>query len=277
MEKYCYLNGKIIETKKAKVSITDIGLLRGFGVFDALKTYDGRPFLFAHHYKRIVNSAKMIGLHFPISQEQTEKIIRELVKKNKASDISVRIVLTGGESTDGTNYNAAKPTVYILMHKAEIFHPDLYRKGAKLITVEYGREVPKSKTNNYITKLKNDSLKHAKKAHELLYINNGNVLEGATCNIFIFKGNTLITPKDNILIGTRRELVLKIAHNQFKIEERDIKLKELLSADEVFITSCNRGIMPVTQIDNKKIGTGKVGINAQKLMAMYAEYVNCNK
>lgn len=277
MEKYCYLNGKIIDIKDAKVSVTDIGLLRGFGVFDGLRTYNGKPFLFDKHFDRFQHSAKMLGLKIPLSKTKIENIIIELTKKNKVSNTSVRIVLTGGESKDGTGFDPSNPTLYILLHTLLPISVKMYENGVSIITINHQREFPEAKTNNYITKLANNSKKLKQNAHELLYIYNGYVLEGATCNIFIFKKNKLITPKDNILYGTRRWLALKVAKNNFEIEERKVKTEELFDADEAFITSCNRDILPVTIIDGKKIGRGKVGPNTKKLMGLYNNYIEKNK
>ena len=274
MEKYCYLNGKIIDIKDAKVSITDIGILRGFGVFDGLRTYDGKPFLFDKHFERFQHSAKMLGLKIPLSKKETENIIIKLAKKNQVSDTSVRIVLTGGESEDGTGFDENKPTFYILLHTLLPISVKMYEDGISMITVNYQREFSEAKTNNYITKLANNSKRLKQGAHEILYISNGFVLEGATCNIFIIKNNKLITPKDNILYGTRRWLTLKVAKKDFKIEERKVEAKELFSADEAFITSCNRDILPVTKIDGKLIGDGNVGKNTKRLMKLYKQYVD---
>jgi len=277
MEKYCYLNGKIVETKKANVSVTDIGILRGFGVFDGLRTYNGKPFLFERHYNRLKNSAKIIGLKFPLSKNETRIIIENLAKKNKVENTSVRIVLTGGNSENGTSFESKKPTFFILLHTLLPLSKEMYKNGVKMITVNHQREFPESKTNNYITKLKSESLRIKQKAHEILFVKNGYALEGATCNFFIFKNNKLITPKDDILFGIRRWLTLKVAKNHFKVEERKVKLSELLSADEAFITSTNRDILPVTIIDSHKIGNGKVGSDTKKLMELYNNYIIKNR
>jgi len=189
----------------------------------------------------------------------------------------VRIVLTGGDSADGTNFDKEHQTFFILFHTLLPISEAMYQNGVKLITVEHQRELSEAKTNNYITKLTNESFKKESKAHELLYINEGYVLEGATCNFFLVKNNKLITPKQDILFGTRRWLVLKVAQNHFKIEERKISVRELWNADEAFITSCNRDILPVTQIDNKKIGNGKVGPNTKILIELYKNYVKKHK
>lgn len=277
MEKYCYLNGKILNIEKARVSITDIGLLRGFGVFDGLRTYNGKPFLFDKHFDRFCQSAKIVGLKVPVSKDEAKSIIKNLVHKNEAKDTSVRMVLTGGESADGTSFNMEKPTFYVLLHTLTPISMKMYENGVKMVTVNHQRELPRAKSNNYITKLTNESLRIKERAHELLYTKDGIVLEGATCNVFMFKGGKLITPKDDILLGTRRWLTLKVAKGHFKIEERKVKVSELLNADEAFMTSANRDILPVTQINDQKIGNGKVSSNTKKLTKLYKEYIESNK
>ena len=273
MEKYCYLNGKILETKNAKVSIADIGILRGFGVFDYLRTYNGKPFLFEEHVDRFEKSAILSGLRVPISRTEIKNIIASLLKKNNVKDAGIRMALTGGESDDGLDWNAKTPTFFILIQALHAYDMKMYEKGASLITSEFQRENPGAKTNNYLTRIKLSPKLLKKKAQEVLYIKDGIVLEGATCNIFAFVGNSLITPKDDILLGTRRALVIGLAKKYFKVRERQLTKKELENADEAFITSTTRDIMPVTKIDDKKIGSGQVGDNTKKLMELYQAYI----
>lgn len=274
MEKYCYLNGKILNIKEAKISVTDIGVLRGFGVFDYLRSYKGKPFLLKEHLKRFKNSAKLAGLKIKITDKKIEEIIRKLLAKNKLPDAGIRIVVTGGESTDGMDWDKNSPNFFILIQKLHDYSMKMYEKGVSLITHEFIRENSGAKSNNYLTRIKlSDQLKK-QKAHEILYINNGKVLEGATCNIFAFTKNTLITPKNDILCGTRRSLIIKLAKEYFKVFKKDVDIKEMLNADEVFITSTTRDIMPVTKIDNQKIAGGQVGAKTKKLMQLYQEYIN---
>ncbi len=277
MEKYCYLNGKIIETKNAKISINDIGILRGFGCFDFLRTYNGVPFLFNDHLRRFFNSANLMNLKPPISADEIKKIVGKLIIKNKAKNVGIRILLTGGYSFDGFSWNKNKPTFAILMQKLHLPDKKLYRDGIKLITYDYQRELPLAKTNNYATKLKLDSFRQEKKAFEILYLNNGNILEGASCNFFIFKNDVLITPKDDILLGTRRRLIINLAKKFFKVEERTLKLGEINEASEAFVSSTTRDILPVVKIDNINIGNGKVGNNTKKLIELYKNYVKENE
>ncbi len=272
MTNYCYLNGKIITCNKAKVSVNDIGILRGFGIFDFLRSHKGRPFLLEKHLGRLEKSAELLNLKVPLSKKEIRGVIEELLKKNKLSEASIRIVLTGGQSVDGLSYDYDSPTFFILVKELQIYPPSIYKKGVKLITFEHQREMPEAKTNNYITMLRLKKFKEKKKAFEILYVSRGLVLEGTTCNFFIFKKNTLITPKSNILYGTRRNLVINLAKNKFKVAERALRLKEIKEATEAFITSTNRNIVPVVRIDDNKVGDGKVGKNTSYLMDLFNEY-----
>jgi len=273
MKKYCFLNGKITPLSKAKVNVSDIGLLRGYGVFDYLRSYNGRPFLFKEHFDRFKKSADQLKIKIPISEKKIEKVVNKLLIKNRIKNAGIRIVLTGGSSADSINYDFNSPTFFILIDDLHSYPSFIYNKGVKLITFEYQREKPNAKSNNYITMVSLKELKEKKKAFEVLYTFNNHILEGSTCNFFIFKRGTLVTSKDNILHGTRRNLVLGLAKGKFKTEERPIKLNEIKEASEAFVTSTSRDIVPVVKVDNVIIGNGKVGKNTKYMMNLFQEFV----
>jgi branched-chain amino acid aminotransferase len=272
MTKYCYINGKIIPVNKASVSLDDIGILRAYGVFEFLKTYNGKPFFLRKHLARLKRSAKILNLKIPISQKQLITEIKKLLIKNKFEESFIRIVLTGGRSRDGIHYDYNSPTFFILVDELKRLPLSMYQKGIKLITYEYQREISQAKTINYITSIKLQSLCKRKKALDVLYVSNGCVLEAPTSNFFLFKKNTLVTSKNNILIGITRDFVIKLAKDKFKIEERDILVEELKTAREAFITATNKEIVPVVKIDNKNIGNGKVGQNTRYLINLFQKY-----
>ena len=272
MKKFIYLNGKIQDINKPAVQVNDIGILRGYGVFDFMRTYNGRVFHWEDHFKRFANSARALSLKLPVGKDTIKRQIALLAKKNhcEKEDYSIRLVLTGGPTDDGMTYK--KPTFAILLEDIYDFPKALYRDGAKLISFEYERLLPESKNNNYIWAIKHGSLKKKKGAIEVLYTADGKILECSTANFFIFKGATLITAKGGVLKGITRKMVLKLARGQFKVEERDIKLSDLDSASEAFVTGTNKLIMPVIAVDGKKIGHGKVGENTKWLMVKFKEY-----
>jgi len=270
--KYCYFNGEIIPLEKAVVQIDDIGILRGYGVFDFLRTYNGKPFLLKEHLKRLENSAKALALSLPLTHKKIETLIEDLLKKNEVQDAQVRILLTGGKTVHGMGYDIEKPTFAILIEPLALLPATLYREGAKLITDMHMRHVYSAKTTNYINAIALAGDRKKKDAVEILYCFDDNILECSTSNFFIIKGKKLITPKENVLLGTTRNFLLKFLAKEFEIEERTIKVAELKEADEAFLTATNKEILPIVKIDTLQIGTGKVGKNTKKIMELFAAY-----
>lgn len=271
---YCFLNGKILPQEKAFVRIDDIAILRGYGVFDFLRTYNSKPFLIKEHLQRLKNSAKALSLITPFSDQEIEEIVLKLLKKNKMKEAQVRILLTGGKTVNGMGYDDSKPTFAVLIEPLAPPPAESYTKGAKLITNTHMRHIHLAKTINYLNAISLAKERQKQGALEILYIFHDYVLEGSTSNFFIFKGNTLITPKDNILLGTTRNLLLKLLAKEFKIEERDIKSAELKEADEAFLSATNKEVLPIIKIDNLVIGTGKIGKNTKKVMEIFANYTH---
>jgi branched-chain amino acid aminotransferase len=276
MAKYCYLNGKIIPEEKASISIKDLGLLRGYGVFDFLRTYNGRPFFLREHLNRLWNSAKLVGLKVPISKPEISRVISKLLKINKLNEASIKIIVTGGNSKDGLTYDKKSSTIIVITKEISPHQSQIYKKGIKLITHNFQRNNAGAKTTDYITMLKLQDKKKKLKAFEILYTNNGLILEGATSNIFIFKKNTLITPKNSVLAGITKRVMMKLAAKNFKVEERNIKVSEIKKATGAFITSTTREILPVVKIDNAKIGDGRVDENTHWLMEAFKKYTEKN-
>lgn len=143
MKKYCYANGKIVELAKARVAPNDIGLIRGYSVFDFLRTENGKLFLFPEHFARLNRSAKMLDLKVPISEANCQKILKQLLKKNKVTDASFRMVLTGGPTTDGMT--VIKPNFFILVEDLYNYPAATFTKGGKIITYEHQRLFPEAK------------------------------------------------------------------------------------------------------------------------------------
>lgn len=276
MEKYCYLNGKIVPEKGAAISIHDIGLLRGYALFESLRVYAGVPFLLKEHYERLKKSADILKIKLPISYEELSDIATKLLKKNKLSGVALKIVLTGGNSSGGFNYNYDAPTLIIFPEELHCLS-EIYKNGVKLVTSEYQRPFAEIKSTSYLEAINYSHSLANEKAFEILYLNDGKILESQTGNFFMFIGNKLITPKNNVLFGVTRNFVLKISKDKFKVEERDIKFSELKNATECFITGSCKELVPVTKINNEKIGDGDVGENTKTLIHLYKQFVAKNK
>jgi branched-chain amino acid aminotransferase len=150
---------------------------------------------------------------------------------------------------------------------------EYYEQGIKVITVPIERFIPKAKSLNYISAI--GALQQAKQTNavEALYVNSqGEVLEGTTTNFFVFRGSQIITPKEGILNGITRDVILELAKDRFEIVEQSIAYSQLNHCDEAFITSSTKEIMPVVQIDELYISQGKPGENTQTLMDLFHKY-----
>ncbi len=267
-----YLNGQYLALDQACLPVNDLGIVRGYGVFDFLRTYKGVPFKLREHVQRLQNSAKLIGLSLPWSTEEIEAIAQDTLSKNNLPEANIRIVVTGGSSTDFIT-PLGQPSLMVMVTPVSEYPSEYYRQGIKVITVQIERSIPTAKSLNYISAI--GALQQAKliNAVEALYINQqGHVLEGTTTNFFVFRGSQLITPKENVLNGITRNVVLELAENRFEIVEQPIYLSELSSCDEAFITATNKEIMPVVQVDELPISKGKSGENTQLLMHLFQKY-----
>ena len=271
-QQICYLNGKYLPFDQASLPLNDLGIVRGYGVFDFLRTYQGVPFRLREHIQRLQNSAKLIGLTIPWSTEEIEAIAQNTVGQNNLPEANIRIVVTGGASTDFIT-PLGQPSLMVVVTPVSEYPKDYYEQGVKAITVQLERFFPKAKSLNYISAI--GALQQAKltNAVEALYRNQqGHVLEGTTTNFFIFRGSQLITPKENILNGITREVILEIAGNYFEVVEEAIDYNELSSCDEAFITSSTKEVMPIIQVDDIPISQGKPGENTQRLMHLFHKY-----
>jgi D-amino acid aminotransferase len=277
MKNYCYFNGKITTVDKIKISPYDIGVLRGYGVFDVMCTENGKPFLLDEHWLRLTNSAKELKLQIPISKKEFREIVEKIIKKNGYKKNTIRTVLTGGVGNPRENAflpNSKKKTFYILVEKFVSLPRVVFQEGAKIITVDYKRHIPWAKITNYVEAIKNNGRKSKEKALEIVYINKKNILEASSSNLFIVKNGRIVTTHKDILHGITRNLVIKLAKKlKIKIIEREIKISEALSADEVFLTATNKFIVPIIKIDQHKIGNGKIGEVTNRLMEEFDEFV----
>lgn len=273
MKNFYYLNGKIIEKNKAFIKVNDLGLLRGYGVFDYLRTYSRRPFHLDDHLNRFFRSASCLNLKVPVLKKELRQIIFRLLAKNKTlKELSFRLVLTGGETEDAKT--SPKPTFFIIVDKPHFYSQKVFKKGIKLIILNYRREFPEIKTINYLLAISQWKNALKKKAAEILYVWQGKVLEASTANFFIVKNKILFTPKNGILEGVTRKIVIKLAReNKIKVKEKSLSLKEVLKADECFLTATDKEIMPAVKIDEHKIGSGRPGPLTKKLIFLYKELV----
>ena len=284
MAPYCYLNGKIVPVAEAQVGVYDIGLLRGFGIYEALRTFNRKPFEFPSHMVRFHTSTEALKLHIPVTDEEMLKVVTELIEKNipQGREAVVRFIITGGEAVGGIEYDPARPTFYILVEPLELLPKEVYEKGCKLLVHDHLRALPEYKTTNYVTAVRLQEERKQAGALEILYTSQGKVLECATSNFFIVsskggsafggKNGTIFTSKADVLAGITRKVAMEVAKKEFPLEERDISIEEMYAADEAFLTSSFKDIVPVVQVGDKTIGTGVPGPVTKRIVELFHEY-----
>lgn len=271
---HCFFNGQIIPLNEAKVSVTDIGLLRGFGLYEGISMIKGEIFRFADHWQRFLDGAHTLAMNIPITEEKAEKVIKELVEKNGFKErANVRMILTGGPIVGGIEYDFETPTFYILCERFEPISEANYKEGGKLVTYDFKRDLPEFKTTNYIRAVMLQQFRKDEGAVEILFIKDGEVFECSTSNIFLIKDRKIITPAEEILKGITRKAVIEIAGESYEVEERRVYASELASADEVFITSSFKDIVPIVKVDDTPVADGKIGKVTSELVDKYKKII----
>lgn len=273
MNPVCYLNGEIVPLRDAKIGVFDLGLIRGFGIYEGITAFAGDPFRFSDHWRRFQNSAQALGLALPLSEEEALEAMRAVVATNSpGARATIRMILTGGEASGGIGHVAGREAFFIIAEPAVPLPEALYRDGASMLTHEHQRFLPAYKTTNYITAVLLQKKLKETGAVEVLYVADGAALECTGSNIFIVRGKEIATPKENILHGITRRAVLDLAQGVYPAEERAVPLDELLGADEVFITSSFKDIVPVVSVDARTVGSGAPGPVTRDLMERFARH-----
>ena len=254
---YQYFNGEILPIDNPVFKTNDLGLLRGFGLFDYFRTYNGVPFRWNDYWQRFENSARLLKLTLPATQNETEKVLADLLAMSGENEVAFRFVLTGGYAPDSVN--VVEPNFLIRTEPLPQDNPAGRLKGIKVLPYEYVRDLPEVKTTNYVHMVLMADEMRRQQAADLLFHKDGEVSELTRSNVFIFSGDKLITSDRNILNGITRRVVLELAASDFEIEVRPVTYREVVTADEIFTTSTTKWVMPVVQIGELPVADGLAG------------------
>jgi len=270
-----YINGKLFPQREAKISVFDHGLLYGDGVFEGIRSHNGRIFKLDEHIERLYESAHSIMLKIPLSKKQMVSELIMTLKANKLKDAYIRIEVTRGEGDLGLDpRKCPRPTVIIITHKIALYPEEFYLKGIELVTVATQRSIPKIldpqiKSLNYLNNIlaKIEAI-NAGKQEAIMLSPEGYVVECTGENIFMVKKGELITPPVSLgaLKGITRQTIMDIA-NELGISayEQIITRHNLFNADEVFLAGTAAQILSVSQIDGRVIGKNRQNLITRKL------------
>lgn len=258
---YSAINGIIVKEEEAKISVRDIALGRGYGIFDFFQIQDGKPIHMEAHLDRFERSSEIMRLDLKWDREQVVNTIQDLLQKNQVKSAGVKLIGTGGVSADGASI--ANGNLAIMLYPFKSPSTELHKTGVKLLSYEYQRLLPHVKSINYLYAVYLSEELTKAGALEPLYYTTKSVRETSRANIFAVKNGTLITPHEKILEGiTRKTIIEKL---DFPMELRNITLQELKEADEVFLCGTTKVALGVTHIDGDKIGDGTVGAITQEI------------
>jgi len=264
MPNLVYLNSKYIPFKDAKIPIEDRGFQFSDSVYEVVKIINKKMLDFDFHMRRLKYSTSELNFNFKVNSKLLKKIFQNLIIKNKLSNGIIYLQITRGVQSREHAYNKnLKPNVVVYTAKKKFNLPNKNYKGFKAITypdIRWGR--PDIKTTSLLANIIAAKEASKKGAYETILIKGKKITEAAHSNVWIVKGNKIITHPANkeILKGVTRTVLINIIHSLgLKLTEKEFSLKELYKSDEVFITSSGSLVTPITQIDNIKINNKKIG------------------
>ena len=279
------INGTLHQGQDATISVFDRGFLFGDSIYEVTRTYNGIPFLLDEHFDRLWNSANLIHMGLPYSRQYlTEQILTTIhgAELNK-KEAFIRLIITRGVGEIGLDPDLAQNTNLIIFAKEQPINPSWwYQQGVEIVVAKVERNPKKAldpnvKSGNYLNNVMAMIQAKEKKTYDAVMLNSqGHVTECSTSNVWIVKGNQIFTPplSAGILKGITRTKILELLlENKYQFAEKNITAEELKNADECFLTSSTKEIIPVVKIDDQIIGQGKPGIITNKIHNNLKDYI----
>jgi D-alanine transaminase len=273
-----YLNGRFIPAEDAKVSVLDRGYLFGDGIYEVIPVYRGKAFMLEGHLARLQRSLDGIKLANPLDNVSWARLITDLVEQNGGGDQSVYLQITRGAAAqrDHVFPQAVSPGIFIMSNPLNAVPADWHSKGINCITVD---DIRWQRCDiKAIALLANCLMKqqaHEAGAQEALLLRDGELTEGAASNAYVVINGEIITAPSGpqILSGITRDLVLALADEAgVNVQQRFASDSELRVADEIWISSSTKELVPVTTLDNKPVGNGQPGLLWQDLHQRFQQY-----
>jgi len=279
------INGELFNESTAKISIFDRGFLYGDSVYESTRTFNRTPFRINQHLERLFISAEKIELHPTLSMSEILEAINQTIKASPHENLFLRIILTRGTNSDlGLDPDLAPSNNLIIISKAILPNPKWwYTTGLSMIFYpkKSTQRGPLPKSGNYQENILAHKAALANGAFDAIMVNTeDHVTESSTSNVWLIKDGMIKTPalKDGVLEGLTRKTIFEMApRKNLNIIETSLTPQDFTEADECFITSTTRNIVPVTTISGQKIGDGNPGKRTLQLLKIYLDYVTDSK
>lgn len=268
------MDGSFLPFENARLPLTDYMIIRGIGVFDIVRTYDGCPMMLTYHLERLLKSAAALGIESQLSLEEMKSIVAEGLKKlDSIGESLVRFYITGGDVfKDECRF--PEPRYFVSFEELSLPPEIYYRKGVRLFPIDRGRLMPSAKSIDYSATLAKNSVDP--EALEVLYCPDGEITEAGHSSFFMVKDGVVVTaPDDRVLPGTTRSLVLDLMReNGIPVVFRCPLLEEIDEADEAFITGSVKEIIPVNAVGKHRLEGECPGEFTLKIHRIYSENVH---
>ena len=294
MSMWIYLNDKFVPREEAKVSAFDHGFLYGDGVYETLRTYRGRFFMLSKHLARLFRSGELIGLTIPLSESEWTSLLHEALERNglarqpdnplsEPPDAYIRITVSRGEGDIGLDPALCpQPTLLVFTKPLNGYPAQCYERGVSVAIVGVRRNLPTAvhpqiKSLNFLNNILAKHEATQAGAFDGLMLNADDaVAECTVSNVFFVRRGRLCTPSLScgILDGITRETVILLSREAgVEVEEGSYTYEELSTADECFLTNTSMEIMPVAEVNRRKIGNGQPGPLTRKLQQLFRSNV----
>ncbi len=279
---YCFLNGRYVDVRDARISALDRGFLFGEGLFETWRTYRGRPFAIEEHLRRMNRSARALGIPFDPGEPwhgRTQRLSRMNRMTGRSGAVRLTISRGAGPVTLIPG-RVRRPTRLMLFRPLEPHLGRARHDGVAVHLHPFGAgvhpELRRIKTVNYLPAVIARTEARKQGCFESLYrLDDGTILEGTTSNIFVVRRGRLFTSPlaAGVLPGVTRGLVLRIAEKITEVRETRLRESDLLQADEAFLTSSTIEVLPVVRVDRRPLGGGRPGELTRELQKRYRQLV----
>jgi len=272
-----YLNGEYLPGDQPCISPLDRGFIFGDGIYEVIPVYNGHLFRLEEHLDRLDNSLASVTIKTTLSHQDWHDLLDELIRRNGGGNQSIYLQVTRGVAArDHAFPRDISPTIFAMSNPLKAVAAEVHEHGVSAITLEDIRwKYCHIKT---IALLPNILLRQQALdagAVEAILVRDDEVTEGAASNLFIVRDGEILTPPKGPLLlpGITRDLVLELAHQAgIPCRETRIHPDELKSADEIWLTSSTKEILPVTHLDDQAVGSGHPGKLWQRMIAIYQDY-----
>lgn len=279
---FASVNGIVVPAEEARVSVLDNGFAFGDSVYEVLRTYGGRAFEPGRHFRRLRASAARLGFPVPADDAALLAQVDGLLARAPGGESYIRIIVSRGLGDCSYSFDrVVGPTVVMIQKPLPPYPSWHYEDGIKVAAVDVRRNHPRAldpaiKSSNLLNNVLAMREAQARGAEEPVLLNQeGFVAEGASTNVFLVRGGRVMTPplSAGILAGITREVVLEILPGLgVPFREEPLRLEDLLGADEAFMTSTTREVVPVRQVDEHRVGDGRPGPVTRRVMAAFRDY-----